>query len=526
MAADSSAKRYSLKEILERWKPQPLEQTIAAAEKGDVTAQHFLGYHHTEGLDGTTNYVEGRKWYLKAAEQSFPNSLNNLGVIYVRGRGVAKDTEKAMGYFKQAAELGVDSSQHTLARLILYGGNTKVGPEEQAEAFAWLRKAADAGYAESQALYGWVLMYPPAGGRGNGDEAISYLQKALAQGHSDAARWIGDIYLDKNYPGRDPAAAVKHYLLGAEKNQAASQAAMGWAYFKGLGVEQDVAKAIEWAQKAADQKYATAWYYLGLFHAGEGLTKRPPGFRPQYEKAMEYYEQAAAAGQGDAAYQLGKMIATGYPPGKKKEDALPILEKAAKQGHRRALELKEEIQMDLAANTKDETKVWEYLALFRNRDALMRLARKYRDGFGIKTDPVRTFRYEIMLHLIGNSATDSVFDQMKGITGTYNKRTDGTTTRIVGDREIKFTPIYQALEQALERDDTAYYQTQAKRYLDGGEMPKDIGEAAIWFQLAAQAGDASAKEQAAALEAQMDEMQRASVRAWVGWLKLYQKELR
>ncbi|MCD6050346.1 MAG: hypothetical protein K0Q55_1749 [Verrucomicrobia bacterium] len=84
----TAGKKYQLREILDQWKPKPLTDTVAAAETGDVTAQHFLGYFYTEGLGGITNYVQGRKWYLKAAEQNFPNSLNNLAVIYQNAKGV------------------------------------------------------------------------------------------------------------------------------------------------------------------------------------------------------------------------------------------------------------------------------------------------------------------------------------------------------------------------------------------------------------------------------------------------------
>ncbi len=90
----------SLAEILKRWQAVSLSDAVAAAEKGDLTAQHFLGYYHVEGLGGKVNREEGMRWYLRAADAGFPNSLNNLGVIYLNGNGVAKDEAKALDYFK------------------------------------------------------------------------------------------------------------------------------------------------------------------------------------------------------------------------------------------------------------------------------------------------------------------------------------------------------------------------------------------------------------------------------------------
>jgi TPR repeat protein len=300
---------------------------------------------------------------------------------------------------------------------------------------------------------------------------------------------------------------------------------LGWVFFNGVGGKQSQEQAIEWLLKAAQQKYSYAYHNLGRVYSGEDMSNPPKSFRPDFEKACEWFQKSADAGNGDSAFLHGKIICDGLIPWKSKADALPVLESAAKAGHYESKDLLDEIKMDLAANTKDETKVWENLALFRNARAMSRLARKYRSGYGTKSDPVRTFRYETALHLLGHSATDSILDQMHNFTGSYTKGADGKTTRIISVQEKRFTPIYQALEKALENEDTAYYKTQAKRYLKGGDMYEDIGEAAIWFHLAADAGDASAKEQAALLDAQMDELQRATALAWVGWLKLYQKRL-
>lgn len=523
--AAEARKDWSLSEIEAKWKSSPLEEVIAIAEGGEVTAQHYLGYFYTEGKGGTVDYPEGRKWYLKAAELKFPNSINNLGVIYLYGRGVAKDLNEAKKYFQLAAEQGDAVSQENLARLLLYSGSNP-SPEEIAEAMMWLKKASDSGSGSAQVLYGYLLMYPVAGGKRDSEQAIKILESAAAKGHLDAYRQLGNIYLDPKFPQKNEQTAIKHFQTGADLGGASCQSALGWAYFNGVGGQQSQELAIEWLMKAAQQQYAYAYHNLGRVYSGEGLAKPSKNFRPDYEKACEWLKKAAAAGNGDSAHLYGKIICLGLIPWKSKTDSLPILEPAAKAGHYLARSLYNEIQVEQLANTKDEFKVLESLALTQNLEAMNQLARYYRTGYGVKTDPVRTFRYEMALRLMGNSSAESIFNQINNINGSYRAGSDGKSSRIVSEREKRFKPIYQALMQALARNDTAYYQIQAKRYLDGGEMPKNICEAAIWFQLAADAGDASAKEQVALLDAQMDESQRATTLEWVGWLKLYQKLLR
>ena len=60
------------------------------AEQGDATAQFSLGvmYLHSSSEGGPQDYVEARKWLLKAAEQGEALAQYNLGVMYDAGQGV------------------------------------------------------------------------------------------------------------------------------------------------------------------------------------------------------------------------------------------------------------------------------------------------------------------------------------------------------------------------------------------------------------------------------------------------------
>ena len=44
------------------------------------------------------------EWYLKAAENGSTEAQFNVGVCYLNGHGVEKNSEKAIHYFTQAAE--------------------------------------------------------------------------------------------------------------------------------------------------------------------------------------------------------------------------------------------------------------------------------------------------------------------------------------------------------------------------------------------------------------------------------------
>ena len=65
-------------------------------------------------------------------------------------------------------------------------------------------------------------------------------------------------------------------------------------YYHGIGTAQDLHKAIEWYRKAAAKGDAEAQYALGrAYELGEGV-------KPNVEEAMRWYEMAAALGDEDA----------------------------------------------------------------------------------------------------------------------------------------------------------------------------------------------------------------------------------
>lgn len=516
-AAEGPSKIYSLKEILAEWRDKPMEQTVAAAEKGDLAAIHYLGYYHTEGLGGVTNYVQGREWYLKAAEQKFPNSLNNLGVIYQSGRGVERDSQMARKYFRQAAELGSDLAQENLARELLYSQPWQ-SAEDVSEGMMWLQKAMDNGRLSAQANYGYLLMYPRRGGKKDPEKAVELLADAARKGYLNAYRWLGDIYLDKSFPGKSESKAAEYYRAGADLNDPGCQSSLGWAYFNGIGVEQSQQIAIEWLLKPAGQKYVYAYYNLGRVYSGEDMPNVPRTFRPDYEKACEWFLKAADGKHHESAYLYGKIICDGNLPWKSKEDAIPVLERAAKAGNDHAKDLFFSIKIQLANRVPNRNEELENLMLQGSSEALGLLAAHHRS----RNDAVRAFRFEAVMQLRGITASDSVLAEING----YSQARGNGGALIVSKKRQAFEPTYKAIEGAMKRNDSGYFRQLAQRYLDGKETPKDLREAVIWMRFAALLNDAAAAQEAAKLGEQLDDAQKVAAQKWVSYLRAYQDEVR
>ena len=67
-----------------------------AAGQGFAPAQNELGVMFLEGRGVAVNEVEGVQWIRRAAEQGYPTAETNLSKSYAHGRGVATDDAEAL----------------------------------------------------------------------------------------------------------------------------------------------------------------------------------------------------------------------------------------------------------------------------------------------------------------------------------------------------------------------------------------------------------------------------------------------
>lgn len=96
-------------------------------------------------------------------------------------------------------------------------------------------------------------------------------------------------------PSKDEAAEVlKTARPLADNGNANAQYNMGVLYDEGYGVEQDYAKAKEWYEKAAAQKYPKAEHNLGImYQSGHGVKKSSAEAAKWFKRAAEHGEPAA-----------------------------------------------------------------------------------------------------------------------------------------------------------------------------------------------------------------------------------------
>jgi uncharacterized protein len=142
-AASVSSNFPSLKEVRQKWDARSLESVQQAADSGDLTAQHYLGFCYASGDRVLKDGATAVQWYERASAAGYLPSFINLGVLYQKGEVVPRDLSKAVRYARLAADAGLKQGQANLA--FLYRDGTGV-PRDLGEALKWFQRAAAQGH--------------------------------------------------------------------------------------------------------------------------------------------------------------------------------------------------------------------------------------------------------------------------------------------------------------------------------------------------------------------------------------------
>lgn len=120
-----------------------------------------------------------------------------------------------------------------------------------------LRKVADAGHAEAQAVLASIL-----DAADSDEEAVAYYRKSAAAGNLDGIFGLGGMLANGEGVAKDVKQARSLYLRAAEAGHKPAISAMAQAYIRGeLDIPEDQRKgqeALSWINRAADDGFVLA----------------------------------------------------------------------------------------------------------------------------------------------------------------------------------------------------------------------------------------------------------------------------
>jgi len=230
------------------------------AEEGNSEAIYYIeliektGYKYKSKL----TYEDGKDAYLKndferaleilkpLAEEGDSWSQYILSLMYESGQGVEKNREESIKWLILAAESGVPKIQYDLGIRYFYGYGIE---KNYIEAAKWWESSANAGIADSQYNLG-LMYYRGIGVSKDKSKARSLIEKAAKQDHDKAQHRLAMIYAIDD---EDFITSLNWLEKSAEKNNVEAQYNLGVFFERGYGVPEDLKKAREWFQLAADQ---------------------------------------------------------------------------------------------------------------------------------------------------------------------------------------------------------------------------------------------------------------------------------
>lgn len=187
-ATSDAQKSYTegMAALKEKNLPVAVRELRASAAAGYAPAQLVVGYWHTVGYAGLAkDDKEAVRLFQLAAEQDEPAAQNQLGIMYVTGRGVDKDEAQALKYFRLAAERNQPNAQGNLGLMHERGlGGLE---KDDTEAVKWYRLAAEQGNANAQYQLGRMQESGRGGLSVDVDEAAVLYRKSAEKGFAPAA---------------------------------------------------------------------------------------------------------------------------------------------------------------------------------------------------------------------------------------------------------------------------------------------------------------------------------------------------
>lgn len=167
-----------------------LQDVQKAAVQGNAAAQAELGVRYQIGKGVPKDEEQAVKWYRKAAEQGNALGQNNLGSMYALGRGVPQSDSEALKWIRKSAEQGEACGQDNLGSMYELGRGV---PQSDTEAVNWYRKSAEQGWALGQNNLGRMYEQGLGGLQKDETQAVTWYTKAARQGNQDAQRALSRL---------------------------------------------------------------------------------------------------------------------------------------------------------------------------------------------------------------------------------------------------------------------------------------------------------------------------------------------
>lgn len=269
-----------------------------------------------DGLDAYRqgNYSLAAQALVNQAGKEDPLANYYLGRMRLYGYGQLKNNSLAMRYFTQAAEKGVLPAQQLLARYYLFA---EKDPEK---ALTWFKRAANGGDTQAKMYCAAAYLFG-FGTKKNPGQAQPYYLEAAKKGDPIGQYALGEEFISSRNLQSKKLGTIWLNKSAAQGNPRA-QVKLAEIYLAGGPVNKDPNKARLLAEQAANQGYIPALTVLGELELKQG----------HFEAAKDYFTKAAEGGEVAAEIALAKLYNNPNTAFHSPQSAFLWMSKAANHG--------------------------------------------------------------------------------------------------------------------------------------------------------------------------------------------------
>lgn len=278
--------------------PGILETFLPYAEENLAFAQTIVGKVYYRGKLNERNYEKAFDWFSKAAESGNSYAQYLLGNMYENGTFVEQNYDTALSYYKNSAAQNNIMAIGEMAYMKDNGYGMPMNKEEAEKIYLQLAEERDDEWSMIKLSY--IEM-----DRGNSEERLKWIQKALEKEYIDAYVDLGIFYQsDEKY--KDLEKAQQSYYQAAQLGNPEGMNGLAMIYYDmpdNKGDEQ----AFRWFSKSADLGDSLGLYYLAvMYENGFGtnvdkqkawdlyLASSDQKFSPAYRKIAQLIEEGEA----------------------------------------------------------------------------------------------------------------------------------------------------------------------------------------------------------------------------------------
>lgn len=407
-------------------------------------ASYRLAKIYETGTSKKEDIERSNSFLIAAAEGGCKEAMNDLGVIYLSGRGsIKQDIPAAITLWKKCVSAGYPLGEINYANYLVYNSEMI---KEINNGLAILYKYAEEGIKEALYFYALILIngvkvnknpvlgfdYMKKAARLNYVKAIMFLADALYNGNMvhvdhknamyyyqkavqlkdlDAALMCAYAYLVGDGVEKNLQKSLDYCYIAAKGGKMEAQVALGDRYYYGDSVKQDFHIALHWFKEASKEGSAYAYERLGdMLLDGQGIKK-------DTHKALEYYNKALELGDKDVYLAIGKIYQNGLGVKRDKNKAFEYYYKGYKRHNPYAAyayaELAASGRINGLKDYQNSTPAYELAATADITDACKKAGEAYLKGLGVAKDLEKALNYYLKASLLGDNESTIMVNIIK-----------------------------------------------------------------------------------------------------------------